>query len=189
MSGFLHTAIAAMWAAFLAYWAFAARNVKPTRQRESAKGQVVDTVAFLLVFFLLLSGYQPSPLTTRFLPPPGLVLQAAFAVVTALGLALAVWARLHLGGDWAPAVILKEDQALVRTGPYRLIRHPIYSGMLLALGATTLAIGQWRAALAFALAFLALLRRIRAEEKQLNALFPAYDRYRRESAALIPFIF
>jgi len=186
--GFLG-AIGVLWVLFLLYWAIAARQQKNTQQREDWKGRLVDTLPFMFVSFLLVGRRAlPASLTTR-LFPSSLALDASCFIVTALGLAFAVWARLHLGRDWAPTVVIKVDQALIRTGPYRWVRHPIYSGMLLALGATALAVGEGRAALAFALAFIGFLRRICAEEKCLAAIFPDYENYRRETVALIPFIF
>jgi protein-S-isoprenylcysteine O-methyltransferase Ste14 len=95
---------------------------------------------------------------------------------------------VHLGRNWSGTVTLKDDHALIRTGPYRQVRHPIYSGALLALAGTVLAVGEC-GVIAFALVFLAVLRRVRVEEKHLRASFPDYDHYRRETAALIPFIY
>jgi hypothetical protein len=76
---------------------------------------------------------------------------AVGAALTALGLSFTSWARVHLGRNWSGTVTLKDDHALIRTGPYRRVRHPIYSGALLALAGTVLAVGQWRGVIALAL--------------------------------------
>src|SRR5262249_56577164 len=90
----------------------------------------------------------------RFLPATTAVAMSGIAM-TAIGLAFAIWARLHLGGNWSGTITLKQDHTLVRTGPYRLVRHPIYSGLLLALLGGAIAIGEGRGPPAVALGWLA----------------------------------
>ena len=109
--------------------------------------------------------------------------------VVAAGFGLAIWARLHLGRNWSSHVVVKEGHALIRTGPYRLIRHPIYTGLLLAIAGTALAIGEWRGVFGFVFALLGILVRVRAEETRMSATFPEYERYRRETYALLPGVF
>jgi protein-S-isoprenylcysteine O-methyltransferase Ste14 len=86
-------------------------------------------------------------------------------------------------------VVVKEDHALVRTGPYARVRHPIYSGLLLAFLGTAVAIGEWRGLVAVALAFVALVRKSAEEERRMRETFPDYEQYRRETAALIPLVY
>jgi protein-S-isoprenylcysteine O-methyltransferase Ste14 len=83
---------------------------------------------------------------------------------------------------------LKEDHVLVRTGPYKAVRHPIYSGLLLALVGTALAISEYRAAFTVALALIGCLVRIQAEEMRMRQSFPEYSDYRKQTASLIPFL-
>ena len=110
-------------------------------------------------------------------------------VVTALGLGLSVWARVHIGGNWSAIVTIKRDHALVRDGPYRYVRHPIYTGILLAFVGSALARDEWRGVLATAIAFAALWRKLRLEELWLTEVFgDEYRRYRNEVRALIPFV-
>lgn len=61
------------------------------------------------------------------------------------GLAFAVWARIHLGRNWSGTVTVKEDHELIRSGPYGIVRHPIYTGLLLAIAGTAIVFGEWRA--------------------------------------------
>ena len=142
----------------------------------------------MLVGAVLLGAHHlPSHwLNERFLPRSwtgywiGLVLLAA-------GLAFAVWARRHLGGNWSGSVTLKEDHELIRSGPYRFMRHPIYSGLLLALLGTAIVIGQWRALIALAFIVVSLLIKMRTEERFMIETFgDDYVRYRAEVPALIP---
>jgi protein-S-isoprenylcysteine O-methyltransferase Ste14 len=109
--------------------------------------------------------------------------------MVAVGLGFAAWARAHLGQNWSGIVTVKEDHALVRTGPYRAVRHPIYTGLLLALTGTAMAIGEWRGVLAVICALIGLLRKIQVEEKRMSENFPEYSRYRQQTAALIPLLY
>jgi protein-S-isoprenylcysteine O-methyltransferase Ste14 len=108
----------------------------------------------------------------------------------AAGIAFSIWARRHIAGWWSSTVTLKRDHQLIRTGPYRWVRHPIYTGLLLGLLGTAVAAGQWRSCLGVGMIAVALLRKIAIEERFLRDAFPdEYDRYRREVAALIPFVY
>ena len=85
---------------------------------------------------------------------------------------------------------MKSDHALIRSGPYRIVRHPIYTGLLLGLLGTSLAIGEWRGLLGLGLALMATCLRIRAEDALMAEAFDeAYEAYRRETPALVPHLF
>jgi protein-S-isoprenylcysteine O-methyltransferase Ste14 len=178
-----------LWIGWLAYWALSARNVKQTAWQESAAAQMVHKTPLLLAA-LLMGGPRlvPSALSRRFLPVGNLFPVLGTALV-ALGLAFAIWARRHLGRNWSAHVVVKEGHALVRTGPYRRVRHPIYTGILLAFLGTALAIGEWRALLAVPLAILSFVLKSRDEEERMRATFPEYESYERETKALVPFVY
>jgi protein-S-isoprenylcysteine O-methyltransferase Ste14 len=118
---------------------------------------------------------------------PNAATDASAVLLVAAGLAFAVWARVCLGRNWSGIVTLKQDHELVRSGPYRLVRHPIYTGLLLALLGSALARNEWRALLAVALAWLAFWRKLQVEEELMIEQFgDAYVRYRAEVPALMP---
>jgi protein-S-isoprenylcysteine O-methyltransferase Ste14 len=126
-------------------------------------------------------------LNARFVPATAAI-HALGVIFVAAGLGFAVWARLHLGRNWSGEITLKLEHELIRSGPYALVRHPIYSGMLVAMLGTAIVIGQWRALVALVFFVAAVLRRARVEECWMGEIFSdAYARYRREVPALIPF--
>ena len=105
------------------------------------------------------------------------------------GLLLCVWARVVLGGNWSGTVTLKRDHEIVRTGPYRWVRHPIYTGLLVMFLGSAFAEGEWRGLIALVLVFAALWRKLKLEERWLGEHFgAAYAAYRECSSALIPFL-
>jgi protein-S-isoprenylcysteine O-methyltransferase Ste14 len=106
------------------------------------------------------------------------------------GLGFTVVARVWLGRNWSGMVTLKQDHELIRSGPYALVRHPIYSGLLLALIGTAIVVGRWRALIALVLFLVGILLKMRKEEQFMAEAFgDAYARYRGEVAALVPFLF
>jgi protein-S-isoprenylcysteine O-methyltransferase Ste14 len=108
-------------------------------------------------------------------------------VLTMAGCGFAAWARLALGSNWSGTATIKENHELVVKGPYRLARHPIYSGILIACLGTTLAIGEWRCIVGLIVVSLGLALKVTQEERLMVATFPeAYPLYRRRVKALIP---
>jgi protein-S-isoprenylcysteine O-methyltransferase Ste14 len=181
--------IPVLWISWLVYWIVSARGVKKTSWREPYAVQMRHR-GFIIVAALLLAGPKllPHVLRERFIPVNTVLIWVGTAVVAA-GLGLAVWARRHLGQNWSSNVVVKQDHALVRTGPYRWVRHPIYAGIILAFVGAALYIGEWRGLIATVCVFLSFLVKSRAEEAQMEKLFPEYQQYRQKSAALIPLIY
>jgi protein-S-isoprenylcysteine O-methyltransferase Ste14 len=95
---------------------------------------------------------------------------------------------MHLGRNWSATVTVKESHTLIRTGPYRYVRHPIYSGILLALLGTAVAIGERRGFVAVAVALVGIAWKASVEERRMRETFPEYAQYRRKTAALVPFV-
>lgn len=181
--------IPALWLAWLLYWWLSARDVKKTRWREPLGRQLLHRVPVILAAFLLAAPrWVPRVLTGRFLPEGGF-LPVLGTVMLAAGLGFSVWARRHLGRNWSAQVAVKQDHALVRTGPYQYVRHPIYAGILLAFLGMVVAIGEWRDILAMLLVLVSFAVKSRQEEKRMRETFPEYEQYRRETAALVPFVY
>lgn len=178
-----------VWLTWLAIWLVLARNVKPTIHRQAALPRLLNTALLVCAVALLSVKRVPIPaLMTRFLPGPQWRFWAALgAVLTLIGLLFTVWARVYLGRNWSGVATIKADHELITGGPYGLVRHPIYSGLALALAGSALAIGQWRGPLAVALALVAIVHRIIVEERFMRQQFgAAYDVYAERVRALVP---
>jgi len=179
----------AMWFSFLAYWWAISRNVKETERREPAPSRTARLVLIVGAAALLWLPSFPLPLLNERFLPRGSWCFWSGAAVTAFGLLFAVWARHHLGKNWSQAVTLKEGHELITSGPYALVRHPIYTGLLLAFVGCAVARGEWRGLLAVALVFVALWRKLRLEEKWMRAQFgEPYEEYSRRVMALVPYV-
>jgi protein-S-isoprenylcysteine O-methyltransferase Ste14 len=172
-----------LWIAWLVYWVLAARRSAPGRSAEPRWSRLLHLGAVVLALALLVR----SPFHVAL--PGGRATCAIGDLLTGLGLALAVQARAALGRQWSGRVEVKEEKRLVRSGPYRWVRHPIYSGVLLAIAGSAVATRQVSALLAVVVMLAAYLRKIRREEVVLREAFgSAYDAYRREVRALVPFV-
>jgi protein-S-isoprenylcysteine O-methyltransferase Ste14 len=179
--------INALWVLFGVYWLVSAFKRKKTKQRESW-GQRLRYVLPLVVAFYLLS--RPLAhygwLGARFVPASDAAGWVG-VVLTAAGVAIAFWARWHLGANWSGVVTLKEGHELIRTGPYRTIRHPIYTGILLALLGTAVNLGEVRGLLALAIAWLSFYIKARREESLLTQEFgPGFAEHRRQTGMFLP---
>ena len=180
--------VGSMWLAWAAYWLWSSRHVKRVRRRESTFSRAAHLVPLTLAAALLATPSLPGWLGERWLAA-GPMSGIAGASLVALGLALSVWARRILGGNWSATVTLKEEHEIVQTGPYSVVRHPIYTGLLIALGGSAVVRGEWRGVVAFAIAATALWRKLRIEERWLTEAFGLrYADYVRRTRALIPFI-
>ncbi len=176
----LKTAVVIVWIVFWIYWlvsAFGAKRGRGARRRVPLNGLSALSVIVLVRVFRGGSLAVHSP-----------VLGVIGAVVFAAGIALAVWARLHLGRNWGMPMSRKDEPELVTSGPYRLVRHPIYTGLLAGLLGTALVTNL------VGLIIVAILGGYfyycaSVEEKHLTATFPtAYPAYRARTKMLIPFV-
>jgi protein-S-isoprenylcysteine O-methyltransferase Ste14 len=175
------------WAAWAIYWWIAAAGAKATVRRESFASRAAHIGPLILAILLLARPSLPFfGLDTPLLPRTVLRFWIGAPITTA-GLLYTVWARLHLKNNWSGTVTIKADHELITAGPYAFTRHPIYTGLLLAFLGSAIANGEVRGALAFLIAFAALWRKLRLEEKWLAEQFgAAYGEYMRRVSALIP---
>jgi protein-S-isoprenylcysteine O-methyltransferase Ste14 len=189
MTYVLRAFIPALWILWLAYWIVAARSTYETKRRESFASRL-SHYGLLIAGGILLGvpNILGPSLEARFHGrTPGWLMPATVLVV--LGLGFSAMARARLGSNWSAEVTVKQGHELVRDGPYSLVRHPIYTGVLLALVGTAVAVGNWRAIIGLALVVAGFVRKLTIEERFMSEQFgETYARYRAEVPALIPFV-
>ena len=178
-----------VWIAFWAYWFItAARTRASSKRRQSFPPLLLITAIAILTWALLAGEGPPGLLQARVIPGGDWTLLAGLAV-TVLGLGFAVWARVHLGRNWSSRPTIRVGHTLVRTGPYRFVRNPIYTGLLIGYTGTAIVIGALWAFVLILFLLVAFLVRIRGEEKLLLGEFgEEYEKYRKEVRSLIPYL-
>jgi protein-S-isoprenylcysteine O-methyltransferase Ste14 len=174
---------AVAWAAFWLYWLVAAFSMKRGRVPWSHELRIRAVIVVIVILLIRLGGFRDHGLNTDpWRAGLGLVLFA-------LGLGLAVWARVHIGRNWGAPMTEKDEPELVTSGPYHLVRHPIYSGILAAGVGTAVAL-SWIWLIAVVLAGVYFLYSATVEERYLSEQFPdAYPAYKLTTKMLLPFIF
>jgi protein-S-isoprenylcysteine O-methyltransferase Ste14 len=178
-----------LWLGWAAYWWALSRRVKIAVRREPLPSRLLHIGPLLLAALLLSVPGRSLPVLGERLLPQGAWPFWAGSALTAGGLLFAVWARRQLGGNWSGTVTIKQDHELITSGPYGIVRHPIYTGLLLAFAGSALARGDGCGVLALMLAFWALWRKLRLEERWLRDEFgDSFQVYRRRVAALVPFL-
>jgi protein-S-isoprenylcysteine O-methyltransferase Ste14 len=179
--------IPAMWVAWFLYWVICARNAKRTVRRESLGSRAAHVLPLMVGILLVALPHLPGAVFATRILPETFGTYWVGVIMILLGLAFAVWARRHLGGNWSGTVTVKENHMLIRTGPYAWVRHPIYTGLLTAVLGTAVARGELRGVWAIAICTIAFVIKLRIEERWMREVFgEAYERYRAEVPALVP---
>jgi protein-S-isoprenylcysteine O-methyltransferase Ste14 len=175
------------WLIFLAYWLFAALRGKAAKRKEPVFERLRQLLAMSIAYVLMFAGFAHYRwLGARFLPDRP-AMDVAGVLMTAAGVAFAIWARWHLGENWSAVVSIRADHQLIRTGPYRFIRHPIYTGMLLALAGTALVLGEVRGLISFAISLIAFYAKARKEESFLAHEFgPRFQEHAKHTGMFLP---
>lgn len=170
-------------------WMVGAFFSKPVERKEPLSSRLVQLGwGILIVLLLSLRNFPWGPLGLRVIPSSLLLAYLGLAMDWG-GIAFAIWARFYLGSNWSARVTIKKDHELIRSGPYAIVRHPIYAGFLFALAGTVIAIGQIRAILALAIVAVGLRFKARTEERFMREQFgEQYARYEQEVKSLIPWV-
>src|SRR5580658_3285127 len=178
-----------VWVLFFVYWQIKAFNTKTTQRLEPVASRALRMIIFLIAIVLLSTTRIPLPWLYLQLWPAGFWPFWLGATVTVAGLLLAVWARVYLGRNWSRSVTIKQNHELITTGPYTLVRHPIYTGVLTGLLGTAIALSEVRGFVVLVLFFVAFWMKLRMEEQWMRSQFgEIYDTYANHTAALVPYI-
>jgi len=179
----------AVWVAYLLYWQIAARGAKANERIESVGSRIFRTALLLAGVVLMSVAWIPGAWLYRRLLPMTVEMFWLGAAVTVAGLLFCVWARVTLGRNWSRSVTIKQGHELITRGPYGLVRHPIYTGLLTGFAGTAIALGQVRGVVALVLIFASLWYKLQLEEKWMRGQFgEVYASYVRHTKALVPWV-
>jgi len=175
------------WLTLGVYWLISAAGTKKVAVNENS-GLRGFRLAIIVCLFVLLgtNWLRIGPLGWRFVPWSSSIVWIG-ALLTGAGVALAIWARWSLGRNWSDKVVLKVDHELIRSGPYRYLRHPIYTGILVALAGTALVTGEWRGVVAVILMTMNYYVKATREEKILAENFgDAFVEHKKRTGFFLP---
>ena len=176
------------WIIFVVYWLISAFRQKATAEEKGFLSMLTYQVPLTLGGLLLWFPGFHHPLSLALTPHTDLA-RTLGAVVCVFGLLVTLWSRWTLGGNWSSEVAFKQGHELVKTGPYRFVRHPIYTGLLLMCLGTAGVVGQLHCWLGFLILGVGLWIKLKQEESLLLRHFPdEYPAYCRQVKALVPFL-
>lgn len=182
-----HLLVEVPWIVFLLYWIVSAIRTRVTVQTESFASRylivLIETVGFVLLFRHAAGiGFLGGRFMHRTLASA-----IVGSILTWMGIGLAIWARYHLAEYWSARITIKEDHQLIRTGPYARLRHPIYSGIILAAIGSAVVIDQWRCVLGVCLILTGYCIKARKEEAMLTQQFgESFREHQKHAGFLIP---
>jgi len=176
-----------LWWLMLGVWFALWTRSKKDKLHELPWQRVLHVVPVIFGFWLLFGSLTPWVFLNVLFPPPNALLPWIGLSVTALGVGIAIWARFSLGANWSSVVTLKKDHELIRAGLYRRIRHPIYTGILVAAFGTALIRCQLRGWIGVAVVFLSFYIKARREESFLRQEFGAgFEEHARNTGMFFP---
>ena len=175
------------WGVGISFWILSAFSVKRTKEQQPLPHRLFYFV-LTAVAAILLNGSARITNWNRTVLSHGVVTGIPGDVLVLIGLFIAISARIALGGNWSARVTLKENHELIERSPYRLVRHPIYSGLLLMILGTAIVVGQVGSFVVLAFCSFGLWVKLRREEALLTKHLPGYSEYMRRTRALIPFV-
>lgn len=176
------------WIIFLAYWLVSAFSQKATAKRQSLLSALAHRIPVGLGWWMLAYPLLPPPMNLVLIPRADWV-RIIGAVICLFGLYVTIWARRTLAGNWSSDVTFKRDHELVKTGPYRFVRHPIYTGLLVMCLGSAIEIGRLRCWLSIVVVGIGFWIKLRQEERLMLQHFPEeYPAYQEQVKALVPFV-
>jgi protein-S-isoprenylcysteine O-methyltransferase Ste14 len=175
------------WVVFVVYWLVSAIKTRATREKESFVSRYAVLLIEIVGFALIFSHRAGIGFLANRVVPRNLVGPVVGAVLTWVGIGLAIWARYHLAEYWSARVTIKEGHQLIRTGPYARLRHPIYSGLVLAALGSAVVIDRWRCVFGVCLVVIGYCFKAKTEETMLTRQFgDAFREHQEYTGFLFP---
>ena len=175
------------WIVIIAYWLLAALKTQRTQRKEPFVWRYGIVFVEVIGFTLMFDGDADIGVLGHKVFPRIFGVTVVGIVLVWAGIALAIWARWHLGQYWSGRITIKEDHKLIRTGPYARLRHPIYSGLDLAAIGSALAIDHWRCVAGVCVVILGFCVKAKREEAMLSTQFGEdFEEHRRQTGFLLP---
>jgi protein-S-isoprenylcysteine O-methyltransferase Ste14 len=179
-----------IWATWVIIWMIWAFQSKTTKQAETFGSRLSYTLIVWTAGYLMFAGRSMGDFLQHPLLPWHRWIGWVGVAITIVGFAITLWARYILGSNWSATVTIKVDHELIRTGPYHYVRHPIYTGIIVALAGTILARDQWRGVVAFLLLWIGFtIKRLREEQFMRQTFGAQYSDYAHTTGAIFPTFF
>jgi protein-S-isoprenylcysteine O-methyltransferase Ste14 len=179
-----------LWAILVIYWIYSGRRIRAVRVRESPKSRFLHLEFVVTGFAILMEGSLLPPPLSHTIFSNDLMAKLIGAILTALGIGFALWARAILGQNWSASVTLKEQHELIQVGPYKWVRHPIYTGIVGAAVGAAFVSNRVSGMIGIFYIFSAYLLKIENEELLLAGHFKeTYEAYKTQTKRLIPFVY
>ncbi len=186
MRGF-RSIVSFSWIMLFLVWGITALTTKPTRARDTPLSRLTYLIPTMLAYFLMFSPrFRIGGLGQTWIQRDAQQ-EAVGTALTVIGVGIAIWARLSIGSNWSGGVTIKEGHQLVCWGPYAWVRHPIYSGIILAMIGTALLNRRWAGVAAVVLISTTFYFKSLIEEQVMRRLFgQQYDEYCARTGAFLP---
>lgn len=183
----LNILVACIWIIFIAYWIISSIHMKKTRiRRNGMLGGWIPRISLLIIILIL----WMVPYFSRIIVQEIMSLQIIGLAIFIFGIIVAIWARRTLGSNWSSNLEIKQEHELITTGPYRLVRHPIYTGVIIGLMGTFLVFGKLNILILLVIISAGMIARARIEDGLMEKQFPdKYPDYKRRVKSLIPYVF
>jgi protein-S-isoprenylcysteine O-methyltransferase Ste14 len=180
--------IIACWVVFVLYWLVSAARTKRIVEKQSLAAKLAHRVPVAVGWWIVAFPRWQPPLGSIIMPDADWVRWAG-VVVCLYGLYVTIWARRTLAGNWSSDVTFKQDHELIRRGPYRVVRHPIYTGLLVMLLGTAIEVGRLNCWVGIPITAVGFWIKLSQEERLLLRHFPVeYPVYQKQVKALVPFL-
>ena len=177
------------WLLMMLYWLYAGMKTKMTIRKQNNFSRLSHLFLVISAFALIYEERSAVGFLKQRLFPENDYIKILGLLINLAGIIFAIRARTWLGTNWSATVTVKKDHDLIRSGPYAITRHPIYTGMLFGIVGAAFIVGEIRGFLAVGLFLIAMEIKMATEEKFMKSVFPSYGDYMKRTKKLIPLIY